>query len=87
MQRDEHISIKINPVDKTTVKTITSYKIGRIVVNLFKGATINVQLLDNNNNIINIEQLEMSKEEYAQWGTDDSYINTFVCTKLGFTPV
>lgn len=43
---EETAPIVINPVDQTTVQTITAYKIGRIVVNLYKGATINVQLLD-----------------------------------------
>jgi hypothetical protein len=80
-------SININPVDQITVKTITAYKIGTIEVNLYKGASINVQLFNEQKNIIKIQILDMTEEEYSLWGTDDSYVNTFVCSKLGFTPV
>lgn len=73
----------IAPATHTTVKTITSFKISRI--NITDLCTIEVHSLDTDNNIINIDLIILTAEEYALWGTDDSYIVNIVASKLGFT--
>ena len=72
----------ITPATHTTVKTITSFKISRI--NITELCTIEVQSFDSNNHIVNIDLLTLTADEYALWGTDDSYIITLVAQKLGF---
>lgn len=72
----------IAPATHTTVKTITSFKISRI--NITDSCTVEVQSFDSNNHIVNFDLITLTSEEYALWGTDDSYILTLVAHRLGF---
>ena len=72
----------ITPATHTTVRTITSFKISRI--NITDTCTVEVQSFDSDNHIVNFDLLTLTAEEYALWGTDDSYILTLVAQKLGF---
>jgi hypothetical protein len=73
----------ITPTTHTTVKTITSFKISRIIID--DKCTIEVQSIDSNNNIVNFDLVTLTPEEYSSWGTDDSYIVNLVSSKLNFT--
>jgi hypothetical protein len=73
----------INPATHTTVKTINSFKIARITID--ERCTIEVQSYDVNNHLVDINLLTLTPEEYAAWGTDDSYIVDLVASKLSFT--
>ena len=76
--------IPIVPQDITEVRTVVSFAINRVSVNLFENANIEVYLYDSNKNIIKVDFIELTNAEYAEWGNDDKYITNLVCTKLGF---
>jgi hypothetical protein len=73
----------ITPATHTTVRTITSFKISRICID--EKCTIEVQSFDSDNRIVNFDLITLTSEEYADWGTDDSYIVNLVSSKLNFT--
>lgn len=73
----------ITPATHTTVRTINSFKISRIIID--DKCTVEVQSLDSNNNIVNFDLITLTSEEYSSWGTDDSYIVNLVASKLNFT--
>ena len=75
----------IVPVEQSTTKIITSFKVFVNSVDLFEKAKIRVQLFDTNNNFVKMEFLEMSGEDYNNWGSDDNYIINYVAQKYGFT--
>jgi hypothetical protein len=72
----------IVPLTHTTVKTITSFKISRI--NITDVCTVEVHSFDSDNHIVNIDLIVLTSEEYALWGTDDSYILSVAAHKLGY---
>jgi len=74
----------INPYDLTEVKTVVSFAIRRVTVNLFQNASLEVHLFDATGNIVKINFIELTSAEYSSWGADDNYITNLVCTKLGF---
>lgn len=74
----------IVPVVESSDVTITKFKIAKVIVNIYNNAKIKVKLF-NGTKLIRTEDVEMSPSDYAQWGSDDSFIKTFVSQKLGYT--
>jgi hypothetical protein len=70
------------PKTITTSKTISSFLIERITVELNTSAVIQVIIFDSQGNDIGTKSLTMEHPDYVQWGTDDTYITTFVKAKL-----
>jgi hypothetical protein len=77
----------IVPCNIITTKTITSFKIDRIEITLFKSAIITVVLLDSANAILDVKFVNMAEEDYAKWNADDTYVIEFIKNSLGFTSV
>lgn len=81
----------ISPCNVVTTKTITSFKIDRIEISLFKSAIITIVLLDSANSIIDVKFVNIAGDDYSKWSTDDSYVIDFIKQKMGFcgleTPV
>ena len=81
----------ISPCNVVTTKTITSFKIDRIEISLFKSAIITIVLLDAANSIIDVKFVNITGDDYSKWSADDSYVIDFIKQKLGFcgleTPV
>lgn len=77
------INIQDNVV--TTTRTIKSFQIRTIRVELFRNANIEVACLDEYDRPVDHKTISLTTEEYSAWGLDDEYIVTLVCTKLGFT--
>jgi hypothetical protein len=48
--------------------------------------TVYVQKYDANNILIDVMNVSINDEEYAQWSYDDDYIINLVLTKMGLTP-
>lgn len=48
-------------------------------------ATLLIEFFDDFNNIIQNEVLQLTPEQYAQWGTDDEFIINLVCQKYNLT--
>jgi hypothetical protein len=77
----------ITPCDIITTKTITSFKIDRIEITLFKSAVVTVILLDSANAILDVKFVNMAGEDYAKWNADDTYVIEFIKNSLGFSSV
>ena len=79
--------IKVKVQDSTFTKTsiINNIKIRVNRIILFKSISLSVSLLENESLVEN-KYIEVSGEDYTNWGNDDQYIVNFVLTKLGLTP-
>ena len=77
----------ITPCNVVTTKTITSFKIDRIEISLFRSAVITVVLLDSANSILDVKFINMTGEEYSKWSADDTYVIEFIKQNLGFSDV
>ena len=75
--------IKVTPLDITNVKTVIAFRIMNVKIVLNQRAVVSVQLLDADNKIVKIEQVVLTGDDYKNWGNDDTYVNIFVCNKLG----
>ena len=77
----------ITPCDVVTTKTITSFKIDRIEISLFRSAVITVVLLDSANSILDVKFINMTRDDYSKWSADDTYVIDFIKQNLGFSDV
>ena len=71
-----------NPISITTAKTFSKYQIIDVSVELNKSASIKVLLCDTDMTVSDTIYVYMDGTDYANWGSDDSYIDTFVKNKL-----
>jgi hypothetical protein len=70
------------PITFTNPKTVYSFTIESVVVNLNTSATIMVNCFDTSGNNIGNKSLPMLQTDYEQWGTDDGFIVAFVKAQL-----
>ena len=68
-------------------KYINSFSYSVNELQLSKQITFNVVLFDQNKLPLCAQLVTMGGEDYANWGSDDSYVIHFICSKLGLTPV
>lgn len=80
---DDYINVQPTDVVRSCVKI-------RLTINNFQlkatNCTVNVQKYDASNILIDVLNVSINDEEYAQWGYDDQYMIDLVLTKLGLTP-
>lgn len=69
------------PITETVVKTYTKFLIKNVTVNINSSATIIVLICPLVGDIIS-RIIEMDGEDYANWGSNDTYLIDFVKTKL-----
>ena len=79
------IYVSGEPIVITRNIKFISIKIMSIEFNIT--ATLLIDFFDDFNNIIQNEILQLTPEEYAQWGTDDEFIINLVCQKYNLTLV
>lgn len=75
--------VNIKEVIKTTVTV--SNKIAIFVTNLdlFKSVTVDVHFYNlDETSVIDVKRLKLEGTDYDNWSNDDSYIVTYVITKL-----
>jgi hypothetical protein len=72
------------PITKTTIIEYNRFKIKNIVIELNASAKIVVLIFpsDESKDSVICKTIEMSPEDYALWGTDDTYIVNYVKDKL-----
>ena len=75
----------IQPVDKTTTKTITRFSLDISKMTLNSSAAFRVSLFDANDKYIDATIVTLEGQDYLNWGNDDQYVINFVAQKLGFT--
>ena len=68
-------------------KYINSFTYSVNELQLSKQITFNVVLFDQNKLPLCAQLITMGGEDYANWGSDDSYVIHFICSKLGLTPL
>lgn len=80
---DDYINVQPTDVVRSCVKV-------RMTINNFQlkatNCSVNVQKYDASNILIDVLNVFINDEEYAQWAYDDDYIIDLVLTKLGLTP-
>jgi hypothetical protein len=74
----------VQPKEFVETTIVNKIDITEVEVKLYKGAYITVLLYTDSNRLYKCVRVEISHEEYANWGTDDNYIRDLVCQKLGF---
>ncbi len=79
-------NIKVNINDYTFVQTsvINNIQINILKIDLFKGISLTVNLLSNNK-IIDTKIMNITGDDYTNWGNDDNYIINLVLSKLNLT--
>jgi hypothetical protein len=70
------------PITFTNPKTVYSFTIESVIVNINTSATIQVNCFDTSGNNIGNKSFTMEHTDYVQWGTDDGFIVAFVKEKL-----
>jgi len=78
---------KVNVQDSIYTKTmiINNIKIRTNRLNLFNSISLGVTLFSDNVLVEN-KIIDVTGEDYTNWGNDDQYIVNFVLNKLGLTP-
>lgn len=77
--------VNINPFEQVKTTLITSMTVRVMRFDLFKGASLYVSLLDENGNGVDSQMVEISGDDYKNWGGDDTFIYNYIAKKLGFT--
>jgi hypothetical protein len=75
-------------VDKATITTnkeVISIEIESGIVKLNHSAKFTVRLFDSKGKLSDVKSVELSGTDYSNWGTDDSYVVSFILTELGLT--
>lgn len=62
--------------------TVTSLAIDVRSMTLGVSVSLMVRLLTSNGSIADVQVMEMSGDDYNNWGDDDSYVVTFCLNKL-----
>jgi hypothetical protein len=78
-------SIAIQKKTITTVTDVTSIEIESGVVVLNTSAKFTVRLLDSNGSLIDIKFVELSGQDYDNWGSDDDYVVSYILSELGMS--
>ena len=63
----------IIPFDRTTTTTITRFEIDNIDIRVFSSARIRVNLYNLAGQLIDIANVILSGDDYANWGSDEQY--------------
>jgi hypothetical protein len=70
------------PISLTYVKSIASFLIEKVVVDINTSATIYVIIFDESGLNIGNKIFTIGQNDYIQWGTDDGFIVAFVKAQL-----
>jgi hypothetical protein len=77
----------VNVEPKEFVKINVSNSVEMRITNLKMGRSVDVCcfIRDSNGNVFNVENINISGDEYNNWGNSDAYLVTTVLDKLGLT--
>ena len=77
-------SVIIVPTEQIVTTTVTSFKVRVRSLTLFSNVDLSVDLFDASNKLIGVKMVKLSGTDYTNWGSDDTYIHTYVANCLGF---
>jgi hypothetical protein len=78
------LNVLDKPFEFQTTNIITSFSVEIINIKLFTSATVRVVQYDINENIIKVDNLTISNEDYTNWISDE-YLITWIKTQLNFS--
>jgi hypothetical protein len=80
---------QINVQDKTitTSRVVKSMEIDSIEVKLNESARMIVKLLDENGGLVNVEVINLTGDDYLNWGDNDQYVIDYALNHLSLTKV
>lgn len=78
---------KIEPKEVAVINKITSItiQVSSIIFNL--SALLLVSLYDENDKYISTVNMELTGDDYTNWGNNDDYLLQYVSQKLNITPL
>lgn len=76
------VELNIDGYTYTVTQVATKLTVRCLSLDLYKSATFVVGFLEENGTLIKNEILRVEGEDYAKWGTDDSYIYTLIKERL-----
>ena len=77
-------SFDVEPKDYT--KVIRKVEVASVTINLYNGATFQINLRDTNGVFIYNTVLNMDQPTYLEWNNDDSFAKNWILTQLNLTP-
>lgn len=77
--------IKVNDKTITTTSIVKSIEIESTKIVLNEYARFMVKLLDEQKRVLEVEVVELSGDDYSNWGSDDQYVVDFILNQLGLT--
>ena len=77
-------SIPIQPFEKLETTTITNVNMRIVDYTFFNSITVMCSLVTNDGRTVDNKYIVVDGEEFANWGSDDSYIVNLILSKLGF---
>ena len=77
--------VEIEPFETVTIKHKHSFSINIIDIKIFKSVMISVEFFDENNDRVDVARLQLTGDDYSNWGTDDNYLVNYVANKYGMT--
>lgn len=79
------VGVPIQTATITETKTVTSFKVHVVNVELFTSVTVAVSLFNDVGAIVGSRCYVIGGDEYLAWNNDDQYLINLVAQKLGFT--
>ena len=81
------IQKQISIIPTTVTNTVTISNISVEIVTLVLNSFVQVRVLQctSNGDLHKVDYITIEGDDYKKWGSDDSYILTFVLNKLGYT--
>ena len=75
----------IQPATITDTKSVNSFQVYVVALELFKSVTVSVSLYDAAGAAVGSRSFVFADAEYMAWNNDDQYLVNLVAQKLGFT--
>lgn len=76
-------SINIEPKEIVTIKHATRIDINAGQIRLNIGAIFDVWMYDSDGDLISVQTVSITGDEYAAWSNDDEYVYSIIMQKLG----
>lgn len=83
ISRKEEVAIQSAVITET--KTVKSFNVRVINLELFKSVSVSVNLIGEDGNSVGFRSFNFEGAEYLGWNNDDQYLIDCVAEKLGFT--
>ena len=74
-----------NIVPFAYVSNVTSFSVTCQNLTLYRSAMFAIQSYDINNEVVQVNYMTLSEEEYLSWNNNDTYIVDLAASKLGYT--